>query len=387
MTDRRTFLATAAGAAAALAAPRQLRATASHGVPNDPQPKSLKILILGGTGLTGPHQVKYALERGHQVTVFNRGRRNDRLPKGVMELKGDRNTRDVAALKGKEWDVVIDNPTSLPFWVKDVGEILKDHTARYIFISTISVYDPAGQTTITEESPLMRYTAGDPVAVTTEQFNADVANLYGPMKAASEAESRKWFGDRATIIRPGLIVGPGDASFRFGYWPWRIAKGGEVLAPGDGTDPIQIIDARDIAEWTIRAAEQGSTGTFNATGPRSTMTMAEQLHGIRGALSGDLDVRFTWVPSAFLAQQQVAPWSEMPTWIPSSDPESVIAKTNITRALAAGLTFRSLATTTVDGMAWFNGLSEAGRTQVSRSAGLPTAKEEAVLAAWRAQKK
>lgn len=386
MTDRRTFLATAAGTAAALAAPRLAHAV-SRTSRDTAQPRSLKILILGGTGLTGPHQVRYALERGHQVTVFNRGRRNDRLPKGVNELKGDRNTRDVAALKGKDWDVVIDNPTSLPFWVKDVGEILKEHTGRYIFISTISVYDPAGQSAINEDSPLVKYTGSDPVAVTTEQFNKDVANLYGPMKAASEAESRKWFGERATVIRPGLIVGPGDASFRFGYWPWRIAKGGEVLAPGDGTDPIQIIDARDIAEWTIRVAEQGNGGTFNATGPRSPMTMAEQLHGIRGALPGNLDVRFTWVPSTFLAEQQVAPWSEMPTWIPSSDAESVISKTNIARALAAGLTFRSLATTTLDGMAWFNGLSEAGRTQVAKSAGIAEDKEKAVLAAWHARKK
>src|SRR4051812_33306685 len=243
--------------------------------------KPLDILILGGTGLTGPYQVRYALARGHKVTVFNRGRHNDRLPTGVTELLGDRNLHQVGALKGKEWDAVIDNPTTLPFWVRDAADVLKDHTKQYVFISTISVYDTAGQTAVDESSPLVEYTKGDPLAVTPQDFSKDFENLYGRMKTASEREAKKWFGDRTTIIRPTLIVGPGDDSFRFTYWPYRIARGGEILVPGDGMDRVQLIDARDLAEWTVRVVENGTTGTFNAAGPASPLTMAEEVYGIR----------------------------------------------------------------------------------------------------------
>jgi 2'-hydroxyisoflavone reductase len=394
MTDRRNFLRLSAtvGGALALGGWRDGSLASSLGrgalAASEPEraperaPRSLRILILGGTGLTGPHQVRYALERGHRVTVFNRGRRNDRLPKGVEELRGDRNLHEVQALKGKEWDVVIDNPTTFPFWVKDAAEVLKGHTNQYVFISTISVYDPAGQTSITEDSPRVRYTDGDPLAVTPEQARDRFEFFYGRMKTASEEEALRWFGDRATIIRPGLIVGPGDGSFRFGYWPYRIERGGEILAPGDGTDPIQIIDARDLAEWTIRMVENGTTGVFNGTGPRARMSMAEQLHGIRAAFDGNRELSFTWVASDFLAKQQVAPWMEMPTWIPSSDPEHVISMTSNARAIAAGLTFRPLATTAVDTQAWLMTLPEQARAQVVKNAGLPPEKEQAVLAAW-----
>src|SRR6185503_12882091 len=226
MTDRRDFLrhAALAGSAFALRVERISQ-------PITPASKSLNILILGGTGLTGPNQVRYALARGHKVTVFNRGRRNDRLPSGVTELIGDRNLHQTDALKGKDWDVVIDNPTTMPFWVKDAAEVLKDHTKQYIFISTISVYDTANQQAIDESSPLVEYTKGDPLAVTQQEMMKDMETMYGRMKTASEREAKKWYGDRTTIIRPTLIVGPGDDSFRFTYWPYRIAQGGEILAP------------------------------------------------------------------------------------------------------------------------------------------------------------
>ena len=213
MTDRRDFLRHTAivGGALALRLHRPLAVL--------PAPKSLNLLILGGTGLTGPFQVRYALARGHKVTVFNRGRHNDRLPAGVTELTGDRNLHQLDQLKGKSWDAVIDNPTSVPFWVKDAGEVLRDKTKQYVFISTISVYETKGQTTLDESSPLMSYAKGDPLAVTLQDLFKDVEGLYGPMKAASEREAVKWFGDRTTIIRPTLIAGPGDDSFRFTDWP------------------------------------------------------------------------------------------------------------------------------------------------------------------------
>jgi 2'-hydroxyisoflavone reductase len=388
-TDRRTFLRASATAGAAvalggLAAPPVAAQSAQMREGMTAAPRALRILILGGTGFTGPFQVRYAVARGHQVTVFNRGRRQAELPASVEQLRGDRSVHQLDALKGRDWDVVIDNPTSLPFWVRDAAEILHDRTQQYVFISTISVYDPRGQTRIAEDSPLARYDGGDPLAVTQEQFAANVGELYGPMKAASEAEAKRWFGERTTVIRPGLIVGPGDQSDRFTYWPLRIERGAEILAPGDGADPIQIIDARDLAEWTIRVVEQRVTGTLNATGPRAPLSMAEQLHGIRAALPGDTDLRFTWVPADFLGRHEVQAWSEMTTWFGSGTDDAVLARTSIERAVAAGLTFRPLAVTTVDTLAWYRTLP--AERQAQPRAGLAPDKEQKVLAAWHAER-
>jgi 2'-hydroxyisoflavone reductase len=391
MPTRRTFIQHAAALSGGLLLPRlDVAAHAAAMQSREPRrettsaPKPMRILILGGTGLTGPFQVRYALERGHTVTVFNRGRRNDVLPKGVTELIGDRNQHQVDALKGKDWDVVIDNPTSLPFWVRDAASVLKGHVNQYVFISTISVYDTKGRTSIDETSPLLEYTKGDPLAVTQAEFVKDIENLYGPLKTASEREVAKWFGDRSTIIRPTLIIGPGDESFRFTYWPYRISQGGEVLAPGDGQDHVQLVDARDLAEWTIRVAENSTTGTFNAAGPKSALTMAEELYGVRAALDGNRDVRFTWVPADFLAAQKVTPWADMPTWIPRSDPDYAGEQVDNRRAVAAGLTFRPLATSAADALAWFNAAPEAARARMLKSAGIAPDRERAVLAAWHA---
>ena len=347
--------------------------------------KPLDILILGGTGLTGPHQVRYALARGHKVTVFNRGRHNDRLPAGVTELIGDRNLHQLGALERRPWDAVIDNPTTLPFWVKDAGEVLKDTTKLYVFISTISVYDTSKQSPIDEASPLLEYTKGDPLAVTPRELMKDIGALYGAMKSASEREAKTWFGDRTTIIRPTLIVGPGDDTFRFTYWPYRIDKGGEILAPGDGEDQVQIVDGRDLAEWTIRMVENGTTGTFNAAGPASPLTMAGQLHGIRAAFDGNRDVRFTWVPADFLEAQKVHAWGDMPTWIPRSDAESAVMNVDNRRAIAAGLTFRPLATSAVDALEWFDAAPTEAHARMLKGAGLAPQRERATLAAWHAQ--
>lgn len=388
-TDRRTFLRASAGVGAAVAlgglgAARVAGQNASARGITASSPRALRILILGGTGFTGPFQVRYAVARGHQVTVFNRGRRQAELPPDVEQLRGDRSVRQLDALKGRDWDVVIDNPTTLPFWVRDAAEILHDRTQQYVFISTISVYDPRGQTRIGEDSPLARYGGGDPLAVTQEQFAANVGELYGPMKAASEAEAKRWFGERTTVIRPGLIVGPGDQSDRFTYWPLRIERGGEILAPGDGQDPIQIIDARDLAEWTIRVVEERVTGTFNATGPRAPLSMAGELYGIRAALPGDIDLRFTWVPADFLARHEVQAWSEMTTWFGSGTDDAVLSRTSIERAVAAGLTFRPLAVTAADALAWYRTLP--AERQAQPRAGLAPDKEQRVLAAWHAER-
>jgi len=383
-TDRRSFLRLSALAGGALAtgsfrpSPLTAEARLYRGLPDVPAaPRSLNLLILGGTGFTGPYQVRYAMARGHRVSVFNRGRSQADLPAGVEQLAGDRNLGETDALHGRSWDAVIDNPTTLPFWVRDVGTVLRDATSQYVFISTISVYDAEGAEAIDEDTPILTYTDGDALDVTPTMFQEDGGRLYGPMKAASEREASRWFGDRTTIIRPGLIVGPGDQSDRFTYWPRRIARGGEILAPGNGNDPVQIIDARDLAEWTIRMVENGTAGTFNATGPRSRLSMAEQLYGIRGAFSGDIDLAFTWVPAEFLRQHEVRAWMEMTTWFGEED---VLSKTSNERALAAGLTFRPLATTTTDTLDWFHALP--AERQAQPRTGLAAEKEAAVLAAW-----
>jgi len=343
-------------------------------------PRSLRILILGGTGFTGPYQIQYALDRGHQVTTFNRGRTNPELFRGKVErLTGDRNG-DLSALEGREWDVVIDNPTTLPRWVRDVGRILQGKTGHYVFISTISVYADTSRPGMDEDSPLLSFN-GDPLEVTQEQLR-DNLGLYGPLKAAAEREAEKWFPGRTTIIRPGLIVGPGDQSDRFTYWPVRIARGGEVLAPGNPTDPVQIIDARDLAEWTIRVVEQQAFGVYNATGPAARLSIAEMLYGIRAVTSAN--VRFTWVDADFLASQRVRPWSHMPVWVPFTPQTAGFADVSIARALARGLTFRPLAVTAKDTLDWFETLPDERKSQLR--AGLPAEREAEVLAAWHAHR-
>src|SRR6266436_714958 len=210
----------------------------------DTEPKPMRILILGGTGFTGPYQVRYALCRGHKVTTFNRGKTHPgELPNEVEQLIGDRNGK-LDALKGRKWDVVIDNPTTLPAWVRDAAQILKGNVERYVFTSTISVYQDS-KTGLDENALLQSYEGADPYKETLESMKANGFKLYGPLKVLSEKEAEKWFPRKTLVIRPGLIVGPRDESDRFTYWPVRINRGGEVLAPGKPQDSVQYIDGRD----------------------------------------------------------------------------------------------------------------------------------------------
>jgi len=382
-TSRRDFLRTTAVVGGALAAgaaiPRHARAALLDGTA--PAAKPLRILILGGTGQTGPFQVEYAVKRGHHVTVFNRGRRQTELPKEVVHLKGDRNTKELDELKGKDWDVVIDNPTTLPHWVRDAGEILKDHTKHYVFISTISVYADNSKPGMDETTKLEQYAGGDPTAVTMEQFRANVGELYGKLKAASEAEAEKWFPGKTTVIRPGLIVGPRDESGRYTYWPVRISEGGEVMAPGKPSDPVQLIDGRDLAEWTIRMAESRKLGTYNATGPRAPMTVSQMLEETKKGVGGD--ARFTWVDQDFLQEQKVAGWMDMPVWVPQMPDNLGFSAVSIKRALKAGLTFRPLAETARDTLAWYNAQPEDRKAQLRGR--FTREREKEVLAAWHAK--
>ena len=338
----------------------------------------LKILILGGTGFTGPFQVHYAVARGHTVTVLNRGRRQADLPDTVEHLVGDRNN-DVTALEGREWDVVIDNPTTLPNWVRLSGKLLKDACRQYVFISTISVYGDTSEPGMDETTPVLEYKGeADPF---TLELNKQTMGLYGELKALSEREAAYWFPGRATIIRPGLIVGPRDESDRFTYWPVRVDRGGEVLAPNSPNDPTQIIDARDLAEWTIRMVEQDDVGVFNATGPERPRPFGEMLNGIKAAIGSN--ATFTWVEQDFLQQHEVRQWGELPVWVRQGPDTAGFMTVSVAKAQGRGLTYRPFEETVRDTLAYHK--SRTAERQAALRAGLKPEKEAEVLAAWKAR--
>lgn len=345
------------------------------------KPNTMRLLILGGTGFIGPHQVRYALERGHHVTIFNRGRERVQWPGPVEELLGDRNTGDLKSLEGHEWDVCIDNPTTLPFWVSDAGNSLRGRVKHYVFISTISVYAENNVPNADESAAVAPYTGGDAMAETIDSLHKNM-ELYGPLKALSEKEAEKQFPRKTTIIRPGLIGGPGDETDRFTYWPVRLSKGGEVLAPGDGSDPIQMIDARDLAEWSIRMAEARRSGTFNATGPTSPLPVRDMLDSVKASIHSD--AKLEWVSAEFLEAEKVEPWSDMPVWVPASGDTAGFGQRNIKKAIAAGLTFRLLAQTATDTLVWF--MAQPAERQEKLRAGIKPHREKEVLAKWHAVK-
>jgi 2'-hydroxyisoflavone reductase len=339
-------------------------------------PKPLRILILGGTGFTGPFQVRYALDRGHNVTVFNRGRTHPgELPKEAEQLIGDRNGQ-LDALKGRTWDVVIDNPATLPVWVRDAAQILKGNAERYVFISSTAVYADSGKPNQDETAPLAKYEGADAMKETSATMRASNMALFGPLKAVSEAEAEKWFPGKTLVIRPGYIVGPGDESDRFTYWPVRVERGGEMLAPGTPDDPIQIIDARDLAEWTIRMVEQGTVGSFNAVGPKSKLGIGKMLDVMKHTTKSD--ARFTWVDDKFLASEKII--DDFPIWTSPKGPYITYNTANISKALQHGLTFRPLSETTRATLEWFRKQTPA--RQLKMRAGITAAREAEVLAAW-----
>lgn len=385
--NRREFLTTAAGASFGLGL--TLTRPGSAQVRNDPprQGAPKRMLILGGTGFIGPHMVRYAQSRGHTVTIFNRGNTNTHLFPNVERLEGDRNN-DLRALEGREWDVVLDNHATLPRWVRQTAELLKDSVQQYVHVSTISVYagasfdigdgryaepgsDQEEQLRMDEDSELAQLPGNHDGS---EQVTGET---YGPFKVMAEEDARRAFPGRATIVRPGLIVGPGDPTDRFTYWPVRVHRGGEILVPGDGRDSVQFIDARDLTAWIVRLAEDGVAGTFNATGPAARLSFAEMVHGMRATTSEPM--RFTWVDPVFLRDHDVQPWGHLPVWIPS-DPLSYV---RIDRAISTGLTFRPMADTVRDTIEWHGTRPQERQDQLR--AGLTSEREAEVLAAWHAR--
>jgi 2'-hydroxyisoflavone reductase len=379
MTGRREFLKVSALAAGA-AGMGGFSCTPEEGGP-PPQEgagarpgRRLRILVLGGTSFIGPHQVRYALERGHEVTLFNRGQTNPHLFPEVEKLRGDRNG-DLASLEGRSWDVCIDNSASTPEWVTLSADLLKDSVGLYFYVSSRSAYADYSAVPMTAAHPTYTYeTAG---------VEPGAENLpYGLRKALCEREALRFFGDRATIFRPALIIGPGDLTDRFTYWPVRIHRGGEILSPGDPSDPCQIIDARDLCEWMIRMAEDGNTGIYNALGPAIPRPMEQLLYGIRAVTTAE--ATFTWVPAEFLAEHRVRAYSDMPVWQPPGPGREGFARFDITPEVEKGLTFRPLATTTADTLEYY--FSRPEEEQAELRAGLDPEREAEVLAAWHARR-
>lgn len=392
-TDRRSFLKTvsAVGGAAGLGVlPGMAHAAAPEAdaswtpKPVTKAPVSLNILILGGTGFTGPEQVEYAIARGHRVTLFNRNRTRPGLFTGKVaeELIGDLNN-DTSALEGKQFDVVLDNPTTFPAWVRNAGKYLAGNVKHYVFISTTSVYSDQSIIGIDESSPVQQLPADvDPYTLDPQHSS----RYYGHLKVRAEEEVKRTYPDMWTIIRPCLIVGPLDRTDRFTWWPARIDQGGDVLAPDKPDDPCQFIDARDLAEWMVRVAENRVLGLYNAVGPAHPMTIAEMLYGVKAVTTAG--AQFTWVPWEFLQQQNVRPWRDMTVWQPPYDRTAGYQRRKAEKAIAAGLTFRPVAVTAKDTLDWHKTrpAEEQQRTLNGEVNGIGMKREAEVLAAWRASK-
>jgi 2'-hydroxyisoflavone reductase len=288
----------------------------------------------------------------------------------------------MSALKGRKFDVVIDIPTTFPAWVRNVAQYMAGNTKHYIFISTLSVYSDNSKIGADETSATTPMPADvDPYTLVPQHQGQH----YGALKTFAEKEVEKHYPGMNTIIRPGLIVGPLDPSDRFTYWPVRIDKGGEVLAPGSPNDPTQIIDSRDLAEWTIRMAENHVMGVYNGVGP--VMSMSEMLYGIKAVTTSG--AQFTWVPADFLREKQVRAWRDMPTWIPPEGRSVGFSRWSNAKAVEKGLTFRPLAVTAKDTLEWHKTRPEAERKAMDDGAraGISAAREAEVLAAWKAKAK
>ena len=324
----------------------------------------MDLLILGGTRFIGRPLVEEALAHGHTVTLFTRGKHGADLFPGVERLIGDRN-EDLDALAGRRWDAVIDTSGMNAPSVQRSVKLLADAVGTYAFVSTISVYD-AREVGMDEDASVFT-----PDWECTEV----TGETYGAMKSACETAVRDGFGDRALIFRPGVIVGPHDYTNRFPYWCHRIAADGEVLAPGDGAQPVQAIDVRDLAHWMLRMVEQGSAGTFNAVGPAGRTSLRQMLEAVREGTGSD--ARFTWVDAAFLAEHEVAEWSDMPFYIADAAEQPVQTISNA-RALAAGLTLRPLAESARDTLA--TDLRDPPVDE--RKGGITREREAELLAVW-----
>lgn len=323
----------------------------------------MKLLVLGGTKFLGRHIVEAALDQGHEVVLFNRGTTNPDLYPQLERVIGDRDG-GLSDLEGRDFDGVIDTSGYLPRIVRQSAELLSQTCRFYGFISSISVYPDGTPAGYDEATPTQEL--ADPAS---ENIPAD----YGALKVACERVVEESFPGRCLQVRAGLIVGPHDPTGRFTYWVRRVAAGGDVLVPAPADAPVQIIDARDLAAWTVRMVARATAGVFNATGPAQALR--------RGALVDECAkttgsaTRFTWVDPGFLLERGVEPWSELPLWLPG---EEGLMQAGIAAATGAGLRFRPLAETVHDTWEWVRGLPEP-----PGDAGMAPDREATLLAEWR----
>ena len=331
--------------------------------------EAMKILVLGGTVFVGRHLVAAAVAAGHTVTMFNRGQSNPGLFPAVETIFGDR-TVDLQALVGRKWDAVIDAAGYVPRVVRMSAEFLAGSVDHYTFISSISVFASFRDRGMDESAPVGRL-----VGASTEEVT-DAA--YGPLKALCEDASEAAMPGKTLVIRPGLIVGPHDPTDRFTYWPARVERGGEVLAPADPACETQLVDVRDLAEWTVRMVQAKATGVFNATGPATPLTLGEVIETCREVSRSD--AKPVWVPEEFIKEMGISPWMDLPLWVGSSEEMAGFAAINCRKAIAAGLTFRPLRETVADTLAW-----DRRREGMARKAGLAPEKEAVALDSWHAR--
>ena len=302
----------------------------------------MRILILGGTRFLGRHLVEAALDHNHEVTLFNRGKSNPALFPQLETIIGDRE-HDIERLNGRLWEAVIDVAGYLPRIVRLSADVLKENVTRYVFISSISVYENFRKVGITESDPV-----GKIQDETTEEVTGET---YGPLKALCEQAVQDIYGlERTLIVRPGLIVGPHDPTDRFTYWPVRVARGGDVLAPQKPEAPIQVIDVRDLSAFIIKLIEENAFGIYNATGPDYELTLGKLLDVSKQVSGSDANIR--WASLDFLNQNKVESWSDMPTWVPDDEEGAGFSRVDVSKAINAGLGFRPLEETVRDTLEW-----------------------------------
>ena len=342
----------------------------------------MKLLIIGGTRFVGRHLVSAALAHNHEVTLFNRGNHPSEDLTNVETICGDRNS-DLSKLHGRRWDALIDTCGYLPRSVKAAAEVLSGSVDRYVFISSLSAYADVSAAGVNETAPLAKLTneqleAANAIDSSGQTSAVNYGKMYGGLKALCEQAAEEAMPGRALIIRPGLIVGPYDYSDRFTYWVVRFARGGEVLAPGRPDQPVQFIDARDLAEWIVRVIERCATGVYNANGVPNELTMGRLLQECK--MTTESDASFTWVSEDFLLQEKVAPWSDMPLWMPEDAAPHMrgFMLINCDKAVDAGLTFRPLSDTIKDTLNWWR----TNRLDGEWKAGLEPARESSLLAQW-----
>lgn len=383
-TSRRTFINTVAKSSLLLPLVGTSNLTAESSDPHISKVSPLKILILGGSSFLGPHQIAYALKQGHSVSMFSRGKTEPTIHKelfnDVEKLIGDRED-NLDALKGRSWDVVIDNSGRKVAWTKATAELLKESCELYMYISSVSVFYPYYKTGLTEEDPLVLK-----VPDLTENEDEKMTYDYGVMKANSENAAMEIFGkDRTIIVRPTFMTGPADRTNRFMYWPTQLAKGGDIIIPGNSYDPVQYIDIRDISAWMIRLIENKTTGIFNGVGPASPMTLPAFVYGAHAAFSSA--VNYIKIDDAkFLKDNNltfVAPW------ILDMEKYRGISLVSNQKAIASGLTFTPLAKTVKDTHDWWysDAVTEERRTQFLNDEYSLVLKQEDILEKWSKYKK